>query len=140
MWKGKWTYGLKLGTFSDGHGEMNVAALLDSSGQVKNIVERSKWHMCLRLVNDDVVDTSSLDLDGTNTCSDTKVTSFHRRNLAGTNTSSNTKVNSSHQRKLAPEVPSQRKLNARSKLGSFRGVGTDNCTANITPPAILQVI
>ena len=70
MWKGKWTYGLKLGTLYDGHGEMNVAVLLDSSGQVKNIVERSKWHTCLRLVNEDAVDTSSLDFSGTNTSLD----------------------------------------------------------------------
>ena len=65
--------------FADSHGEINMIMVFDSSDKIKKILERSKWQLRLRLVNEDMVNTSSLYSSGTNTSSNTRVTSFRRR-------------------------------------------------------------
>ena len=67
--------------FADSHGEINMIMVFDSSDKIKKVLERSKWQLRLRLVNEDMVNTSSLYSSGTNTSSNTntRVTSFRRR-------------------------------------------------------------
>ena len=82
----EWTYAVLVGRLVDGYGDMSLIVVLDRSGKVKKMLERSKWEKCLRLVNGNVVDTSAFaGATGTKHRRVSKTSaakSFHRKNSA----------------------------------------------------------